>query len=68
MLLAGDDEDCVAESWALLFVVDGVLLLPFSLPLPVLALVLVGREYVVSEGTEKEYEVEAAVGNTIDVP
>jgi len=68
-LVAGDDEVCVAESWALLFVVVGVLLLlPLPLPLPVLVLVLVGREYAVSEGIENEYAVAVAVGNIIDVP
>ena len=61
-LVAGEDEVCVAESWALLFViVDSLLLLP--LPLPLSVLVLVEGEFV---GIAAEYVV--AVGNEIDVP
>jgi hypothetical protein len=64
-LVAGEDEACVAESWALLFVVVALLLLlPLPLPLPVL--VLVEGEFVVSEGIVAEYVI--AVGNEIDVP
>ena len=62
-LVAGEDEVCVAESSALLFVVVGeLLLLPLPLPVPV----LVEGGLVVVGSTAPEEAVE--LGEEADVP